>query len=70
MAMRRHPSRMPVNGTAFCIHLPGGRTIGVPWIVPTGVTVVVLVVLGYDVQAAVAAVLAMGAVARELGQSS
>ncbi|MFF2750668.1 hypothetical protein ACFVVA_34685 [Kitasatospora sp. NPDC058048] len=70
MAMRRHTSRRPASGAAFCIHLPGNRTLGVPWILPTGVAVVVLVVLGYDVQAAIAAVLATGAVARELGQSS
>ncbi|MFD9411427.1 hypothetical protein ACFWBN_31010 [Streptomyces sp. NPDC059989] len=51
---------------AFCIGLPNGSTVTLPAVLPVGVIVIVLVVLGYDLSAAVAALIAMGAAAREL----
>ncbi|MFC9297075.1 hypothetical protein ACFTWH_18015 [Streptomyces sp. NPDC057011] len=51
---------------AFCIGLPNGGSVTVPAVLPVGVIVIVLVLLGYDLSAAVAALIAMGAAAREL----
>ncbi|MGA4798250.1 hypothetical protein [Streptomyces lavendulocolor] len=59
---------MNTNSSNFCIGLPGGGTFTVPALVPGAVIVVVLVVLGHDLEAAVAALIAMGAAARENGR--
>lgn len=56
------------SGGSFCVGLPGGGSFTVPALVPVAVIVIVLVVLGYDLSAAVAALIAMGAAARETGR--
>ncbi|WP_327350261.1 hypothetical protein [Streptomyces sp. NBC_01304] len=56
----------PVPEGAFCIGLPSGRRFAVPALLPVGTLVIVLVSLGYDVSAAIAALLAVGAASREL----
>ncbi|MEW2418657.1 hypothetical protein AB0953_33965 [Streptomyces sp. NPDC046866] len=61
---------MNTNSNSFCVGLPGGGSFSVPALVPGAVIVIVLVVLGYDLSAAVAALVAMGAAARETGRSS
>ncbi|WP_306945439.1 hypothetical protein [Streptomyces sp. B4I13] len=50
------------------IHLPKGSSVDLPGYLP--VIVVVLVLLGYDISAAIAAVIAAGAAARELGRTA
>ncbi|WP_405681224.1 hypothetical protein OG239_00140 [Streptomyces sp. NBC_00868] len=57
---------MNTTHNTFCIGLPSGSSVTVPAVFPVGVIVIVLVVLGYDLSAAVAALIAMGAAAREL----
>lgn len=56
----------PDNRRALCFPLPQGREFTIPAYIPVAIIVIVLVVLGYDVSAAVTAVVAMGAAAREL----
>ena len=55
----------PKNRGALCVPLPQGHEFAVPTYVPVSIIVIVLVALGYDVSAAVTAVVAMGAAARE-----
>ncbi|MER6160317.1 hypothetical protein ABT147_32990 [Streptomyces sp. NPDC001868] len=52
------------------IHLPKGSSIDLPGYLPVIVIVVVFVLLGYDISAAIAAVIAVGAAARELGRTA
>ncbi|MEU5583445.1 hypothetical protein ABZ791_28810 [Streptomyces huasconensis] len=52
------------------IHLPKGSSVDLPGYLPVIVIVVVLVLLGYDISAAIAAVIAVGAAARELGRTA
>lgn len=59
------PSR-PGHPNAFCLPLSGGRQLEIPMFVPVGIIVIILVILGYDVYAAVAAVLAVGSAARHM----
>ncbi|MDX3536939.1 hypothetical protein PV721_21685 [Streptomyces sp. MB09-01] len=60
---------MNTNSNSFCVGLPGGRSFTVPTLLPVAVIVIVLVALGYDLSAAVAALVTMAAAARETGRS-
>lgn len=57
--------RASENRGTLCVPLPRDREFAVPAYIPVAIIVIVLVVLGYDVSAAVTAVVAMGAAARE-----
>ncbi|MBZ9593733.1 MULTISPECIES: hypothetical protein [Streptomyces] len=60
---------MNPNSSSFCVGLPGGRSFTVPALLPVAVIVIVLVALGHDLSAAVAALVAMVAATRETGRS-
>lgn len=52
------------------IHLPKGSSVELPGYLPVIVIVLVFVFLGYDISAAIAAVIAAGAAARELRRAA
>ncbi|MFE0462782.1 hypothetical protein ACFW1A_26360 [Kitasatospora sp. NPDC058965] len=69
MALRHRPIVSAAAGTPACVAATRVPVL-VPGIVPVACVVIVLIVLGCDIQAAIAAVLAMGAAARELTRTA
>ena len=54
----------------LCIPLPAGRELALPAYVPVSIIVIVLVAFGYEVSAAVTAVVAIAAASRELSAAT
>ncbi|MEU9133725.1 hypothetical protein AB0D08_37500 [Kitasatospora sp. NPDC048540] len=65
------PTRVPATGLpSLQIPLPAGRRRTVPALVPATVIVIILLARGYDITSATAAVIAIGAAARDLARTS
>ncbi|WP_033823998.1 hypothetical protein [Kitasatospora sp. MBT63] len=65
------PSPLPAAGLpSLQIPLPAGRRRAVPALVPATVIVIILLARGYDIASATAAVIAIGAAARDLARTS
>ncbi|KJY32930.1 hypothetical protein [Streptomyces sp. NRRL S-495] len=63
---------LPTTTAPSCldIALPSGRHLAVPAVLPLAVIVIVILACGHDIASATAAVVAIGAAARDLARTS